>query len=242
MGTNSYIIKATPTQVRELCFASNQAMRIHIGQLTDPLTVYLNFINAYQRHHEGQQCPTDVEDILDSLSRLCWVHTPNGYAYSEKAGMLWRLYRLFRNNLGDSLASGFTVSRPELIQLSNALEQASLLRVGQIVESMLDELLSAYRRSHEKDTRGSQLTHQIRRALSFELEKLHEICWNMSPTASYGLGYDSESDSWWSMYEVIRHQLWKEEHPFPTSSDRLSVASYPPMALGDEPLLKVVPL
>ena len=72
MEKTTYLIKATPIPVKGLCFVSNQAMRIHIGQLTDPLTVYLNFLKAYERHHEGKACPTDVEESLNSLddSRL----------------------------------------------------------------------------------------------------------------------------------------------------------------------------
>lgn len=240
MATDTYLIKATPTQVRWLEIATNQAMRIHIGQLTDPLTVYLNFITAYERHHNGQHCPLEVEEILEGLSRQCWVNTPHGYAYSEKARMLWKMYQLFKKDYACLSESCFTLTRSELVCLRDALEQASRLKVGQVSEAMLEELLSAYKRSHEKDAEDFRLMHQIRDSLSHELAKLLKICWDLSPNASYGLGYDSVSDGWWSMYEVIRYLLWKEDHPYPSPSDRLSVSSYPPMALGEKPLLKVM--
>lgn len=49
----NYIITATCKQVELLSLACNQAMRIHIGQLADPLTVQLNFEIGYLRHHDG---------------------------------------------------------------------------------------------------------------------------------------------------------------------------------------------
>ena len=52
-------------------------------------------------------------------------------------------------------------------------------------------------------------------------------------------GYDACSDGCWSMYEAIRHLLWKEEHPNPTALDRLSVSACPPLILGDQPLINI---
>ena len=85
MKDGYYQIKATPKQVEWLTFVTNQAMRIHVGQLTDPLTVLLNFESAYARHHEGKPCPQEVEERLEKLSRIGWGGMPNGYTYSEKS-------------------------------------------------------------------------------------------------------------------------------------------------------------
>ncbi|MGM9797436.1 MAG: hypothetical protein ACI3ZY_07665 [Parabacteroides sp.] len=236
---STYLIQATPTQVEWLAFATNQAMRIHIGQLTDPLTVLVNFMEAYQRHHEGRTCPSEVEERLEQLSRTCWHNTPNGYAYSEKARTLWEMYQKFKEKVGSTTAASFTLNRPQLATLRDALEQAARLRVGQTVTALLEELLSAYRRSHDKEPQAPNQIHLIRQQLSTELDLLHQCCWNMPASSSYGLGYDTQSDGCWSMYEVIRHAIWRENHPDRSAGDRLSVANDPPMRLGEEPLLRV---
>ena len=59
------------------------------------------------------------------------------------------------------------------------------------MKALLEEMLAAYRRSHEKEAQDTYTMHQTRQALSRELDRLHQVCWNMSPNASYGLGYDS---------------------------------------------------
>ena len=69
----NYIITATCKQVELLALACNQAMRIHIGQLADPLTVQLNFEIGYLRHHNGEPAPMDVQEKLEELSKLCWL-------------------------------------------------------------------------------------------------------------------------------------------------------------------------
>ncbi len=69
----NYIITATCKQVELLSLACNQAMRIHIGQLADPLTVQLNFEIGYLRHHNGGPAPMDVQEKLEELSKLCWL-------------------------------------------------------------------------------------------------------------------------------------------------------------------------
>lgn len=239
MKKDTYLIKATPKQVDWLTFATNQAMRIHIGQLTDPLTVLLNFELAYPRHHEGKLCPQEVEERLEKLSRMCWDGTTTGYAYSEKSRALWDLYQLFKPQVGQSGTQTFTVDRDQLLRLREATKQASRLRVGQTRESMLDELLAAYHRTHAKRNPDTPKDWEIRRAITEELDELHRLCWDMSTHACYDLGYDACSDGCWSMYEAIRHLLWKEEHPNPTALDRLSVSACPPIILGDQPLINI---
>ena len=239
MKKGTYLIKATPKQVEWLTFATNQALRIHIGQLTDPLTVLLTFEFAYARHHRGKLCPQEIEERLEKLSRKCWVGTPNGYAYSEKSIALWNLYQLFKSHNGLSGIQSFTVDRYQLCCLREATEQASRLRVGQTRESMLDELLSAYSRSHDKGTEDIYAWQEARPEITAELDELHRICWDMPTYASYGLGYDACSDGWWNMYEAIRYILWKEEHPNRSDSDRLCVSAYPPLPLGDQPLIEI---
>lgn len=242
MEKATYQIKATPTQVEWLAFATNQAMRIHIGQLTDPLTVILNFGLAHARHHEGKPCPPEVDERLEKLSRKCWVGTPNGYAYSEKSSALWNLYQLFKSLNGLSGILSFTVDRYQLCCLREATEQASRLRVGQTREAMLEELLAAYRRCHDNITNDAHAWHEIRREITEELDELHRICWDLPTHASYGLGYEACADGLWSMYEAIRHTLWKENHPNPSQMDRLCVSSDPPLPLGDEPVLTITRL
>ena len=72
MAEIEYTLHANVKQIELLTFACNQALRIHIGQLSDPLTVLLNFEIGHARHHQGELCPFDVQEILDELTFLCW--------------------------------------------------------------------------------------------------------------------------------------------------------------------------
>ena len=67
----NYIITATCKQVELLALACNQAMRIHIGQLADPLTVQLNFEIRYLRHHNVEPTPMEIQENLEELSKPC---------------------------------------------------------------------------------------------------------------------------------------------------------------------------
>lgn len=58
----NYLITATCKQIELLALACNQAMRIHIGQLADPLTVQLNFEIGYLRHHDGEPAPMEIQE------------------------------------------------------------------------------------------------------------------------------------------------------------------------------------
>ncbi len=67
----NYIITATCKQVELLSLACNQAMRIHIGQLADPLTVQLNFEIGYLRHHDGKQMAAKFYEVDERTVTNC---------------------------------------------------------------------------------------------------------------------------------------------------------------------------
>ena len=97
-GSN-YLKTATCKQVELLALACNQAMRIHIGQLADPLTVQLNFEIGYLRHHDGEPAPMEVQEKLEELSKLCWHGKSYGFYgmnYDEKSNIWWDMYQVFR--------------------------------------------------------------------------------------------------------------------------------------------------
>ena len=77
---------------------------------------------------------------------------------------------------------------------------------------------------------------ELKEKLEDLLYQLKKLCWNQSKNASYGVNYSDYSDMLIDMYEVIRHELWKED------DKRLNytVDAYPAHHWnGNEPLIKV---
>ena len=53
------------------------------------------------------------------------------------------------------------------------------------------------------------------------------------------MNYDDDSDIWWDMYQAFRYQIWKENHPYPSNQEILTVDSDTPIHTGNEPLIKI---
>ena len=232
----NYIITVTPKQLELLTLACNQAMRIHIGQLSDPLTVLLNFEIGYQRHHNGEPAPIEVPEKLDELSRLCWNNKSYGYGYDEKSKEYWVLYQIFKNVDAPMPDCSFQVTFHQLGLLRTVCEQAARLRAGQLDCCFIEELVGAY----HKETKGSaDSPTNIRKYITEACNYLHTLCWNLPANADHGMNYDDDSDIWWDMYQVFRYQIWKEKHPYPSNQDILTVDGDTPMHTGNEPLIKI---
>ena len=60
--------------------------------------------------------------------------------------------------------------------------------------------------------------------------------WNLEPCANYGIHYDETADILWSMYQVLRHEIWKN---LPEPKPHYTVDAFPATQFGEEPLIKV---
>lgn len=232
----NYLITATCKQIELLALACNQAMRIHIGQLADPLTVQLNFEIGYLRHHDGDPAPMEIQEKLEYLSRLCWHNQSYGYGYDNISKEYWILYQMFKKE--ESPLSGCTllVTAQQLELLRNVCEQAARIRAGQLDYCFIDELVDAY---HKGDKENADFPMNIRKDVTQVCNYLHTLCWDLPANADHGINYDDDSDIWWDMYQVFRYQLWADRYPNPSSKDMLTVESNEPMHTGREPLIKV---
>lgn len=235
MNITKYKITATCKQVELLALACNQAMRIHIGQLTDPLTVLLNFELGYRRHHNGESAPMEIQEKLDELSKTCWHNSHYGYGYDETSKEYWMLYQMFKKHEQTLSNSTFQVSFYQLELLRNACEQAARLRAGQLEHCFINELLNAY----QKEVNRSMHCGNIRQYVTQVCNYLHILCWNLPAYSCYGINYDKDSDIWWDLYQVFRYKIWKEKHPNSSSQDMLTVASDKPLKTGVEPLIRI---
>ena len=72
-------------------------------------------------------------------------------------------------------------------------------------------------------------------ALMFQVKKL---VWKMDQHASYGVGFNPNSDAMYDIQQVIRHEIWKMNNP--NGSERHSVDAYPAHKYGPHPLEEVV--
>ena len=210
MQIQKYILTANYKQVELLTFACNQALRIHIGQLADPLTFQLNFEVAYPRHHHGEPCPIEVAEKLEELSRLCWHNSHTGYAYDDKSRAYWELYQIFKEAKSFVGESSFSLNTRQMTLLRNACEQAARLIAGQLDYTLIDELMQAYEKSYKYDTKKLEDAWKIREQIKEDFDALHTLCWDLPVNADHGMGYDANSDILWDMYQVIRHQLWND--------------------------------
>ena len=60
--------------------------------------------------------------------------------------------------------------------------------------------------------------------------------WALHPNADYGIHYDETADILWDMYQVLRHELWKNrKEPKP----HYTVDAYPATQYSKEPLINV---
>lgn len=234
----NHIITATCKQVELLSLACNQAMRIHIGQLADPLTVQLNFEIGYLRHHDGEPASMEIQEKLEELSKLCWHSKSYGYGYDEISKEYWKLYQIFKGEENSLTSSTFQLPLHQLELLRDACEQAARLRAGQLDYIFIDELMDAYHKGCVSEEQKSAHT-SVRKQVVKVCEYLHTLCWDLPPNADHGMNYDDDSDIWWDMYQVFRHQIWKESNHDVSSRDLLTVASHEPMNTGTEPLIMI---
>lgn len=238
MAEKKYIFVATSKQVELLCLACNQVMRIHIGQLADPLTVQLNFEIGYLRHHDGEPAPMEVLEKLEELSKLCWHSKSYGYGYDEISKEYWKLYQMFKGAENSLTSSTFRLTFHQLELLRNACEQAARLRAGQLDYSFIEELMNAYHKSSDfEEQQGAQIS--VRKQVVKVCEYLHTLCWDLPPNADHGMNYDDDSDIWWDMYQVFRYQIWKDTNSNTSGRELMTVASYTPMHTGKEPLIRI---
>lgn len=61
--------------------------------------------------------------------------------------------------------------------------------------------------------------------------------WGLPANSMYSIHYDDTADILWDIYQVIRHQLWKN-NPNPNKS-RITVDASPACQVGSEPLIKI---
>jgi hypothetical protein len=237
MNTAQYIMTASCKQVNLLSWACNQAMRIHIGQLADPITVLNNFLIGYSRHHHGEVCPMEVQERLEELSKLCW-HNSNGYNYDETSKDYWQLYQVFKSSESTIGNSQFVITSHQVELLQKACEQAARLRAGQLDYSLVDELMSAYEKSvGEKETQKQ--SSAVRKKICQTFDYLHTLCWDMPVNADHGMNYDQDSDIWWDMYQVFRYQLSLDCHLTTDNANDWTVARNTPFQTSNEPLVKL---
>lgn len=234
MSKMNYIITATPKQRELLSLACNQAMRIHIGQLADPLSVQLNFEFGYQRHHNGEPAPMEIQEKLEELSRLCWHGKSYGYGYDETSKEYWKLYRMFKDAGNSHTSISFQLTSHQLELLRNVCEQAARLRAGQLDYKFIDELMDAYHKGcNSEEQQNVQLS--VSKQVIKVCEYLHTLCWDLPSNADHGMNYDDNLDIWWDMYQVFRYQIWTDNNP----EDMMTVSSHTPMHTGKESLIRI---
>lgn len=79
----------------------------------------------------------------------------------------------------------------------------------------------------------------IHSELEEDMKMLQKKYFNLSPNASYGLGYDNYADNLWSIHKCCEHARWLAMPQEDKEKTKWSVMAYTPMQCGDQPLMKV---
>lgn len=79
--------------------------------------------------------------------------------------------------------------------------------------------------------------HAMREEAERICKEIKQKFWGLPANAMNGIHYDDTADILWDTYQVIRHQLWKD-NPNPNKS-HITVDSSPATQLGSEPLIKI---
>lgn len=140
------------------------------------------------------------------------------------------------------------VSHRQLRELSHQCEQHSRFITGQLDYTLQETVESAwetrYAASHPpKDNgypdRGIGTTEwwDMRHRIEAIINDIRHECWFCTRSSSYGIHYNDESDLYWDMYEVFRHQLW-EDRP---DDKKLgyTVDAYPAHGWSNDPLVRI---
>lgn len=122
-----------------------------------------------------------------------------------------------------------TLTESQLRLLSEHAERSARAITGQLEYGIRGILVEALEKTGKRNENTTKMLDDV-------LHFLKGLCWNLSPHSAYGVGYDDESDTLWDMYEVIRHQLWKD------SEEKIEFvnSAYPAIQWNKEiPLIKV---
>lgn len=70
-----------------------------------------------------------------------------------------------------------------------------------------------------------------------KMSEVKKLWWDIDGSGNNGLGYHKDSDILFDMYQVIRHQLWKDDENLNKSTT--SNQSYPASKHSTEPLIEI---
>lgn len=82
--------------------------------------------------------------------------------------------------------------------------------------------------------------YDMRDEVERSLNRLHTLCWNLPPTANYGLHHDPNADILWDMYQVFRHQRYLDMPEESREEMKWTVMADTPIVTGKEPLCKIL--
>ena len=119
--------------------------------------------------------------------------------------------------------------------IERATELHSRMICGQMwLGPVQDIFLDAYEKSHP----GARW-EDIREELEEDMRMLQRKYFNLSPGASYGLGYNDYADNLWDIHKCCEHARYLAMPDEQREAMRWTVLADPPMAFGCEPLLKI---
>ena len=134
-----------------------------------------------------------------------------------------------------------------IYQLELTERQARLLSwacdtIARIIEGQdrtYQDMLEAAWEKRCKEATGKMMDDEWDGGWSQMREDAERMCremkkrfWGLEPNALYGVHYDKNGDTLWDIYQVIRHQLWKDN----PNRQQFTVDASEAHQFGDEPL------
>ncbi len=131
----------------------------------------------------------------------------------------------------------FTIelNEKQLAMIEQATELQSRMICGQMWLGPIQDLFAeAYERAHP----GCKYL-EIRDELEADMKMLQQKYFNLSPGASYGLGYNDYADNLWDIHKCCEHARYLAMPKKKREEMRWTVLADPPMAFGNQELIKI---
>lgn len=195
--------------------------------------------NPFEETDETSRILQEMESDFEQALKL-----RKGYIYSVgKSLSVKRMEHKPRNPL-----YVIHISHRQLRELSFQCEQHSRFITGQLDFTLQEAVESAWEKRYAdthpvKDNGykdhgiGTKEWYDVRHNTEAIINDIRWECWQCTRSSSYGVHYDDESDMYWDIYEVFRHQLWLDRPD--EKKCGYTVDAYPAHQWGNEPLIKI---
>lgn len=140
-----------------------------------------------------------------------------------------------------------TMSWEQFLLLEHATEFMARAMEGQMDFTVQELMENAYEKRYQQEhpdyptNRLAPEWKEVREKVERLLQQCREIVWNLPQRgpALYRYRNDLTPQTYWDMYQCLRYARYLDMDDKDKEDCKYTVMAYPPMRVGDEPLIKV---